>query len=250
MRKIIQITDFHLYKDPKQRLYGLVNTNDTLLDVLAVVKKEKPDLVIASGDLSDDGSKESYQRLQGYLSELNCDVYTIYGNHDHPANFDQYLIGGNVKKSNIFCSDFVNLLFINSFKENAHSGYITDDELMQFEDSLKKYDNCVVVVHHHFLPLKNIEPQIENIMDRYIMENGRELFDVITRYKSKIKFCVTGHVHNFYQSEIDGIKIYSCPSTCVQFAKTSEHLIEAKKKPAFLIYNFSNNNYDITQKSI
>ena len=90
--KIIQITDFHLYKDPKQRLYGLVNTNDTLLDVLAVVKKEKPDLVIASGDLSDDGSKESYQRLQVYLSELNCDVYTIYGNHDHPANFDQYLI--------------------------------------------------------------------------------------------------------------------------------------------------------------
>ncbi len=248
--KIIQITDCHLYQDPKQRLCGLINTNDTLLDVLAVVKKENPDLVIASGDLSDDGSKESYQRLQGYLGELDCDVYTIYGNHDHPANFDQYLIGGNVKKSNIFCSDVATLIFINSFKENTSSGYITDDEFLQLEDSLKKYDNCILVVHHHFLPLKNIEPQVENIMDRYIMENGRELFDVIPRYKSKIKFCVTGHVHNFYQSEVDGVKIYSCPSTCAQFSKTAEHLIEAKKKPAFLIYNFKNGNYEIINKTI
>ena len=248
--KIIQITDFHLYQDPKQRLYGLVNTNDTLLDVLEVVKKENPDLVIASGDLSDDGSKESYQRLQGYLGELGCDVYAIHGNHDNPANFDRYLIGGNIKWGKVFCSDFVTLLFINSFKENSDSGYISDDELLQLEDNLKKYDNCILVIHHHFLLLKNIEPQIENIMDRYITENGQELFDVITRYKSKIKFCITGHVHNFYQSEIDGVKIYSCPSTCVQFAKNIEHLIEAKKKPSFLVYNFKNDNYELLEKSI
>ena len=229
---------------------GLINTNDTLLDVLAAVKEERPDLVIASGDLSDDGSKESYQRLQGYLSELDCGVYTIYGNHDNPANFDQYLIGGNVKKSKIFCGDFVNLLFVNSFKENVHSGYITDDEFLQLEDSLKKYDNCIVVVHHHFVPLKNIEPHIENIMDHYILENGQKLLDVLTHYKSKIKFCVTGHVHNFYQVEIGGVKIYCCPSTCAQFAKNIEHLIEAKKKPSFLIYNFTNDNYDVIEKSI
>ncbi len=248
--KIIQITDFHLYKDPKERLCGLVNTNDTLLDVLEMVKVENPDLVIATGDLSDDGSKESYQRLQGYLGELDCDVYTIYGNHDNPANFDLYLIGGNVKKSRIFCSDFVTLVFVNSFKERSHSGYVADDELLQLEDSLKKYDNCVVVVHHHFVPLKNIEPRIENIMDLYILENGQKLLDVLARYKSKIKFCVTGHVHNFYQLETNGIKIYCCPSTCAQFAKNIEHLIEARKKPSFLIYNFKNDNYEIIEKSV
>jgi 3',5'-cyclic AMP phosphodiesterase CpdA len=56
--KVIQISDIHLAKDPKHRIYGLVNTQDTFIDVLNQVKAEKPDLVIVSGDTSQDGSAE------------------------------------------------------------------------------------------------------------------------------------------------------------------------------------------------
>ena len=247
--KIVQITDSHLYRDPAQRLFGLINTNDTLLDVIAMVKKENPDLVIASGDLSEDGSKESYQRLRQYLTALNCDVYTIYGNHDHPANFDQYLIGGNIKKTKIFKNDFLTLLFINSFKENSHGGYVSEDELLELENALKNHDNCILVIHQHFSPLRDIEPKTENLIDRYILENGQQLIDIITPYKSKIKFCITGHVHNFYQYKVNGIAVYSCPSSCVQFARNMEHLIEVAK-PSFLVYNFRDNDYEVIRKVI
>lgn len=247
--KIVQISDFHLYKDSTQKLFGLVNTDDTLLNLLEVVKKEKPDLVIASGDLSNDGSKESYQRLKKYLSNIDCNVYTIYGNHDNPANFDRYLIGSNIKRDRVFKSDSFTLVFINSFKENYDSGYVTDNELLELEHNLKQNENCILVIHHHFYPLKNIEPVAENIIDRYILENWQQLVDVITRYRSKVKFCITGHVHNFYHYQVNDIEIYCCPSSCVQYARTKELFIEATK-PSLLVYEFNGNNYEVIRKSV
>lgn len=247
--KIVQISDFHLYKDPTQRLFGLVNTNDTLLDVLEVVKKEKTDLVIASGDLSDDGSKESYQRLKSYLNNLDCDIYAIHGNHDNPDNFNHYLIGGNIKNSKVFKSDFFTLIFIDSYKHGFSSGFITDDNFVELESNLKENDNCILVIHHHFFALKNIEPKTDNILDRYILENGQRLIQMINCYQSKIKFCITGHVHNFYQYQVNNVKIYCCPSTCVQYARKSELLLEATN-PSFLVYNFMADGYEVTRKTI
>ena len=69
--KIIQITDTHINADPSTRIFGLVNTEATFLDVLEKVKNEKADLVIATGDLSQDCLIASYERLTSYLNTLH-----------------------------------------------------------------------------------------------------------------------------------------------------------------------------------
>jgi Icc protein len=242
MFKIIQITDTHINADPSTRIFGLVNTEATFLDVLEKVKHEKPDLVIATGDLSQDGSIASYQRLKSHLNTLNCDVYAIYGNHDIAKNFDEHLLGGNIKKTPLLKTPFANIIFLNSLFPGRDSGVISDEELERLDTSLDEHDNCIPVIHHHFVPL-------DSTIDKYILENRDLLLNVLLKHKDKIKFCVTGHVHGFHQVEFEGIKIYSSLSTCIQFAKTKTLMFE-NKKPGYTVYSFNNDVYQVAERTL
>ena len=42
-------------------------------------------MIIATGDLSEDGAGATYQRLAGILAKLTVPVYVTAGNHDDPA---------------------------------------------------------------------------------------------------------------------------------------------------------------------
>lgn len=240
--KIIQISDCHLHQDSQYRIFGLVNTNETFLQVLDSVIAESPDFIIATGDLSQDGSIEAYRKLNTYLAKAPCEVYTIYGNHDLPHNFNSTLINNNVKYEQVLQTKHATFLFLNSFKENFDSGFISDDELNRLERDLNQFDNCIPVIHHHFI-------ELNAIIDKYILENSTALMNILTKYKHKIKFCITGHVHNSYDLNVSGVKVHCGLSTCIQFAQTQE-LLFVNKAPGYTIYNFKEDGYEITEKTI
>ena len=62
--KLVHITDMHLYKS-KESLYKEVNPFVSYNEVLINIKKSnwKPDGLIVTGDISNDGSIESYNNL-------------------------------------------------------------------------------------------------------------------------------------------------------------------------------------------
>lgn len=240
--KVIQISDFHLQQDAAATLFNQINTDATFLAVLDKVKAEKPDLILATGDLSQDGSIESYTRLKAYLSVVKCEVYTIYGNHDNPDNFNKILLGNHIKYVPFYQTYYGTFIFCNSFKKNYNTGLVSQNELDHIETCLKLHDNCIVVVHHHFV-------ELGTMIDKYIMENGKMLLNLLIKYKYKIKLCITGHVHNSYDKVYQGINIHSSLSTCAQFAKDSKLSFDSKK-PGYTVYNFSKDNYEILEKTI
>jgi Icc protein len=82
--RIAQITDLHVVA--KDRLcYRRVPTNEQLRQAVAHINdlKPSPDVVIASGDLTDHGREEEYLHLREILSELKFPVFAIPGNHDN-----------------------------------------------------------------------------------------------------------------------------------------------------------------------
>ncbi|MFN8769454.1 MAG: metallophosphoesterase family protein [Neisseriaceae bacterium] len=240
--KVIQISDLHFHQDPNHRIFGLVNTNETFLNVLERVIEESPDFVIATGDLSQDGSIESYKRLNNYLKKVPCDIYAIYGNHDLPENFDSTLISHNIKKQKYLHTNFGNFIFLSSYKISSDSGLISDKELLDLEQFLQNYDNCIIVIHHHFI-------ELNSIIDDFILENRNQFLDILLKHKNKIKLCITGHVHNTCDIDFNGIKIHCGLSTCLQFAFTKELLFE-NKKPGYTVYNFSGDDYEIIEKTV
>ena len=82
--KLIQISDLHLFKHEAMTLLG-VNTQQSLQSVLEMYKKRTNpvDFFILCGDLSQDGSKEAYERIADLFYPLEVPVYFVPGNHDH-----------------------------------------------------------------------------------------------------------------------------------------------------------------------
>lgn len=80
---VVQISDLHLFAKPHHRLLG-VDTEASFLQVQKAIAAldPLPDLLLLTGDLSQDGSAASYARLRAHLQTLPIDTYWLAGNHD------------------------------------------------------------------------------------------------------------------------------------------------------------------------
>lgn len=88
--RILHLTDTHLYGNDS-RHYDVVDTEAHLRMALARVADRAFDLVVCSGDVSEDGSVASYERVRNILEPWATarGARTIYamGNHDDRASF-------------------------------------------------------------------------------------------------------------------------------------------------------------------
>jgi len=87
---LAQITDTHLLEHPNDLLRGY-NPLQNLKTVLHEVARHQPDGLLLTGDLADQGSTAAYEHLQAALSEFDCPVYWLPGNHDDLANLQSVL---------------------------------------------------------------------------------------------------------------------------------------------------------------
>ena len=75
--QVVQLTDMHLFADTNATLLGL-NTDTSLKKVISLVKQQHlPNIIVASGDLSHDGSTEAYQRLRESFAPLHAVAYCL-----------------------------------------------------------------------------------------------------------------------------------------------------------------------------
>ena len=85
--KIIHITDTHLV--PAGQTLHTLDPAARLKRVLDDVNQTHPDadLVVLTGDLTQDGNPAAYALLKSLLSELSMPVRLLLGNHDARDNF-------------------------------------------------------------------------------------------------------------------------------------------------------------------
>ncbi|MEO7017730.1 MAG: metallophosphoesterase [Leifsonia sp.] len=93
--RILHLSDTHLFGDGRLH-YGIVDTLAALDRVLErAAELDSVDLVVASGDLSDDGSPESYRllddRLQAWATARGAQIAYVMGNHDLSEGFEAIL---------------------------------------------------------------------------------------------------------------------------------------------------------------
>lgn len=87
---IAQISDLHV-QAAGQKAYGIVDTNGLLAAAIAQLNRltPQPDVVIATGDLVDEGTPAEYAMLKTLLAPLKAPLYLALGNHDERTAFRQ-----------------------------------------------------------------------------------------------------------------------------------------------------------------
>jgi 3',5'-cyclic AMP phosphodiesterase CpdA len=167
--RILHLSDTHLYGDRRLH-YGIVDTLAGLDRVLArAAALEAVDVVVASGDLSDDGTPASYRALKSTLdpwaAERGASVVYAMGNHDLPDGFEEVL---GARETVTEVRGF-RVVTVDSSVPRAGYGRVDDAQLERLRDALATpSENGTVVVLHHppvppstvlFEPLRLVDPQ-------------------------------------------------------------------------------------------
>jgi len=234
---ILQISDIHIYADKKAELLG-VKTLDSFQGVTALIKKNNvnPDVIILSGDLSQDGTEASYLHIAEQLQEFNVPVYYVPGNHDDPKVLTRIFPRNNISSHKHVVLKSWQLILLNSQKIGAVEGFLDRSQLNFLQHCLQRYSehHALVILHHPPVPVGSAW------LDKIGLSNPKEFWDIAMRYP-KLAAVAFGHVHQEFSQKVNGIQCYAVPATCVQF-KTQQHDFALENlPPGYRLFELSDN---------
>lgn len=210
--RLLQLTDSHLRASPEGELKGW-RTRDSLAQSLdaALAGQDLPDAILATGDLSQDGTAESYAHLREILGRPGVPVYCIPGNHDDPAVMAKEL----ATPPFIYCGDHAlgrwRLVLLATWDGDRGGGRLSEAELARFASSLEQAaePHVLVVLHHHPVP-------VNSWLDKVALDNATD-FLAIADGCARIRGILWGHVHQVWEGQRRGMRLLATPSTCFQF---------------------------------
>lgn len=227
--RVVQISDCHLFGNTEGKLLGL-NTESTLQHVLQLLAREQPaiDVILATGDLSQDGSLASYRRFQEHLARFKAPSYWLQGNHDLTEPMVNVLGGeSHLSPCQVSLGNW-RIIMLNSAVEHEVPGYFQPTELAFLEQALQhtRGQPTLVCLHHHPIPMGC------DWLDNQVVVNATEFWDIVDRH-DHVRAILWGHVHQESDRERRGVRLMSVPSTCVQFKPNSHDFAVDSLAPGY-----------------
>ncbi len=215
--RVIQITDTHICADPRSLLLGMP-TRAALESVLGDIRDRYAsfDQLLVTGDLSQDGSAESYRYLRDVLETVPAPVRCIPGNHDDRSAMFEILTDGMMHFEKPVVLNNWRIVFLDSSVAGAVHGVLSDFDLERLRIQLEasEGDYVMVAVHHPPVELGS------RWMDEIRLQNGPRLLELVREF-SCVKALLWGHAHQAYAGHDEHVRLFGTPSTCFQFAPGS-----------------------------
>ncbi|MGA9574035.1 MAG: phosphodiesterase [Lysobacterales bacterium] len=234
--RIAQLTDCHLPADPK-RTYRGVNPRDELESLLKRVVAFQPDLLLLTGDLSEDGSGVSYRDLQAYLKPLGVPLLALPGNHDDAVLLNECFPGSPVESLSISGHGAWQLIRLNSCMPGRPEGHLDEMVLTELDGFLKNNQNQPQLIALHHQPIAVGSPWI----DKYPLLDPQRLLRIIDRYPG-VKAVVWGHVHQAYDTDRNGTAMLGGPSSAINAKPGMQKFTPDPKGSAFRWLKLGNDN--------
>ena len=228
---VLQITDTHLGVEPNTPLLSM-DTDDSLLAVLDLAGKvlPAPDLMLATGDLSDQGALNAYFRLRDYTRSVCQHQFWLLGNHDHAETLRQATDDNKDLIRNDIRVGAWQIVMLNSQIPGQVGGRLGPRQLALLEEALQAGAdaglNTLVCLHHQ------PEPVGSAWIDSQAVVDADEMFAVIEQYPNA-KAMLWGHVHQEVDYLRKSVRMLATPSTCIQFARHSDDFNVDDLPPGF-----------------
>ena len=205
--RIIQISDCHISADP-DALYRGQSADANFQKVLHLARQWDPALILLTGDVSEDGSQESYARTSGFLARTGVRVLALPGNHDDVEVMSRYFRLGPWDGPHVTEAGSWRLVLLDSTQPDRISGRFSASCLERIHASLHEEgrEHTLVALHHQPVPVG--APWI----DRYMLESPARFFEVIDQ-SPRVRCISWGHVHHDFQVQRKGATLLGAPST-------------------------------------
>lgn len=157
--EIIQLSDIHVGSQFQEEIF------DKVIDE---VNELKPDAIIITGDLTNEGLVREYEKCKQLISKINVEkIIAISGNHDYRNT--GYLV---FKKFFPFqaineLSDDIVLVTLGTARPDRNEGEVGYRQTLWLERTMKKYENKVKILamHHHLISIPDSGSERVTILD-------------------------------------------------------------------------------------
>ncbi|NJK64611.1 MAG: 3',5'-cyclic-AMP phosphodiesterase [Synechococcaceae cyanobacterium SM2_3_1] len=217
---VIQLSDLHLFAQPEGQLLG-VATEETFCSVLAETQSYLHDLdfILLTGDLSQDGSPQSYARLREHLSSLSIEAYWIAGNHDQLDPMSLELEGAGLNSDKVFNRQNWTFILMNTLQPGREWGVLSPEALQMLYSHLQVAQalgtHVLISLHHPPFHVGSAW------LDQTALQQPETFFQVLDQF-DHIRLVLCGHIHQDHHCQRHGVDYLSCPSTCFQFKPASD----------------------------
>ena len=222
MVKLIQLSDLHLVP-PGKLTSKVLDTNAILEETINEILRKKDyfgkiECVVVTGDVSDDGSLESYLSAHEKLIKLNVPILVIPGNHDL-RNPMREVFNEHVEFSThssqfdwVFKYEETVIVGLDSLVEGENFGFLekTSLEFLSNQLSIHNGSDIVLLIHH---------PPIKTgiyFMDKIGLTNSSDLAECLKVTNHPVRI-LCGHVHGVYHGLLGIHPVVSAPSVCSAF---------------------------------
>lgn len=227
MAVIAHISDLHISKSDFNE--------EVFLQAVSEINDLKPDMIILSGDITNNGYYTQYEQATEYLAMFEAPLFAVPGNHDSRnlgyQTFEE-LVGERSWK--LTMGDDLTVIGLDSSTPDENRGYIDHPQHMWLEHQL---DECVinehftvVVLHHHVISI----PQTGR--ERNVLSDAGDILKTLTTHEVDLVLSGHKHVPNIWR--INDTVVVNAGSLC-------SSKLRGKIGNSYNVYNISDDGIEI-----
>lgn len=237
---ILHISDIHYCQNDKVYSKGykgmIYKMDNPLIHLEACLKEvmqtQQIDLLLISGDLTEDGSVEDYAYLKKWFEEQipNMKIIVTLGNHDIKENFYEGWLGKASSSASYNLVETFEEFYLISFDSSVYGladGSMSDEQFNWLEEQLNRYQDkpVILMTHHHVL---------ENQSSTPVLPESNRLINLIREYS--ISCFVNGHTHHVFNGDIYGIPYFTVNGMSFVGEDEGSGLVRFEQKHGYNIY--------------
>jgi Icc protein len=241
---LAQISDCHLFAE-RNGLHHEANVFQNLKNVLLAIKSQPSiDVIVFTGDLTQDHTEGSYQLfVQAFEEcEITTPVYYVAGNHDEPQLLNHHLSNAPFFQEGLIESNDWQVLLLES-KSATPAGVFSKAQGDSASRVIDPAKSQLLLMHHHAV-------DAGFFIDQHGLIDKAEFQKFLTAYPS-IKAIGCGHIHQALTLPVKlptrTINLYSCPATSIQFDVNAHTAKSNGQPPGYRIFTLADNS-QITSK--
>ncbi len=234
---ILQVSDLHFLTELGGTMEG-VDTEHSFTQIIEHIHNTYPqiDLLLVTGDLTQDPYLPNYQRINKILKKYDTRTICLPGNHDDFELMQQVFTTKQINCNKLIKFNDWQVISLNSQIIDSAKGRLTSIELNFLSNALDENPDLysLIALHHHCIPTKS------TWMDTMLIENSDDFFALLADYP-QVKAISCGHIHQEVEEIKEGKLILGAPSTCFQFKPLSADYALDNKQPGYRVFSLYSN---------
>lgn len=241
---IAQITDSHIVAEGEYWLNEpSTQTSERLRKAVSYLNQLRPlpDVILITGDISDTGTKASYEHFKELLKPLQIPFYLIPGNHDCRSKLIQAFSESVYMPKEGFIHYVIDdypvcLIGLDTHMIGKNCGNICEERFAWLKKVMNRSDKPTLIFMHH--PPTKIGHKLLDSSHCSVPQN----FEEFIKSQSQLLGIITGHCHHFYLTSYGNKPCFIAPSIAPRhyFANSQDEYVTALElqEPAITLHQW------------